>query len=79
MQDKKKEEKILTRCDVKIELKEWAEDQGETFTTQEAADEIRQRAGKVHLNNNKIAQYLRGAAPQYEFHKGLRRWIKKRE
>jgi hypothetical protein len=67
-------ERIRTRVEVKVELKRFAEER-EEFATQEAADMVRQKVGVMYINNNRIAQYLRGIGG-YEFHPGLKKWVK---
>ena len=69
--------KISTRAEVKIKLREFAESKKE-FTTKEAVDMILEESSNVFINNNRIAQYLRGAET-HEFNKSLKRWIKIRK
>ena len=66
--------KISTYPQVKIALKRFAEDK-ECFTTQEAVEEIMKKSGRVTLNNNKIAQYLR-SVETHEYNEGMKKWIK---
>lgn len=68
--------KISTYPQVKIALKNFAGKRG-SFTTQEAVDELMKKSGRVFINSNKIAQYLRGIETHY-YDEGLRKWIKTR-
>ena len=70
-------QKISTYPQVKVALKEWAQDK-EVFTTTDATMEIQERAGRVVVNNHKISQYLK-ALPDHEYHDGLKKWIKIRK
>ena len=69
--------KIKTKVEVKASLTEWVKDK-ETFKTEEAAQAIRDKAGKVIVSNQRIAQYLRGSAQEHQFHKGLKKWVRLR-
>ena len=69
--------KISTYVEVKVALKDWAKTK-DSFTTDEATTELLKRSGRVTLNNNKVAQFLRGA-DSHEYHEGMKKWIKVRK
>lgn len=68
---------IRTRPELKVALKEWAEDK-DSFTTTQAAEELLRRGSFVHINNNVVAQHLRGVAGT-EYIKEIQRWVKIRK
>ena len=70
-------QKISTRADVKVKLKEFDEKK-EEFTTKEAVAMLMIESTNILLNQNRIAQYLRGAKT-HEFNKRLKKWIKIRK
>jgi hypothetical protein len=69
------DKRIRTRPELKLALKKFTTEK-EEFTTQEASESVRERAN-VHVNNNRVAQYLRGIK-EFEYHSGLKRWVRKR-
>lgn len=68
--------KISTYPQVKIALKKFAEKK-DIFTTQEVVEELIERSGRITINNNKIAQYLR-SIKTHEYDERLKKWIKTR-
>jgi hypothetical protein len=59
---------------VKKALKRFAKKR-DSFTTQEAIEALIKNSGRVFINNNKIAQYLRGIE-SHKYDDRLKRWRK---
>ncbi|MFA5658536.1 MAG: hypothetical protein WC900_04565 [Oscillospiraceae bacterium] len=75
---KSDQRKIRTTIDIKVALKDFAEEK-QDFTTQDAVAEIREKLGETtFLNNNRTAQLLR-STKTHEFNERLKKWVKIRQ
>lgn len=67
---------VRTRCELKVKIKEFIQEQKQPFKTQKVVDYCRTLTNNINLSPNRIQVYVRSSG-QVDYNNSKKIWIRK--